>query len=99
MRNCGGDLLAHGVVLRDRSDAELVPVSLPRFGVTYHRSAFWGFCIMLCGIVRRANCFVVRDVVGLRPFYYYWSGMMFVFLHRAQLILKHPMFGGIRMRA
>ncbi len=83
------DLLAHGAVLRDRSDAELVLRAFEVWGDKSPYRILGDFAYVVWDRTTR-QLFCCRDVVGLRPFYYYWNGVTFLFCTELQVILKHP---------
>ena len=71
------ELLGRGAVLRNRSDAELVLRSYEVWGEESPCHILGDFAYVLWDGQRR-ELFCARDVLGVRPFYYYQRGNLFI---------------------
>ncbi|MEE8379131.1 MAG: asparagine synthase-related protein [Gammaproteobacteria bacterium] len=83
------ELLGHGVMLRNRSDAELVLRSYELWGKNCLPNIDGDFALVIWD-VRRQLAFCARDRVGNKPFYYHWDGKSFVFASELHTILSLP---------
>lgn len=70
-------LCGKGVVLRDRSDAELVLRAYEVWGEESPNRIFGDFAYAIWDGVQR-KLFCARDIMGVRPLYYYDGGVFFL---------------------
>jgi asparagine synthase (glutamine-hydrolysing) len=78
-----------GHVYQSRSDTETILHSYEEFGqacVTRFRGMF-AFAIWDS---EKRTLFCARDRLGIKPFYYYFDGRLFVFASEIKAILEHP---------
>jgi asparagine synthase (glutamine-hydrolysing) len=83
------ELLGRRVVLRTRSDAELVLRAYETWG-RESLSRIDGDFALLIWDARRQAAFCARDRTGHKPFIYYWYGKTFVFASELHAILELP---------
>ena len=83
------ELLANGVLLRDRSDAELVLKAYQRWGNDCLARMDGDFAFAIWNTETR-ELFCARDRMGLRPFHYSRHGDIFVFASELHPILNLP---------
>jgi asparagine synthase (glutamine-hydrolysing) len=82
-------LLQRCVVLRSRSDAELVIHAYEQWGQNclLHIDGDFSFAIW---DARNRTLFCARDRIGNKPFYHHWNGKTFVFASDLHTILSLP---------
>ncbi len=84
-----GDLEGAGHRYKTHCDTETILHSYEQYGrkcVERYRGMF-AFAIW---DPRRQTLFCARDRLGIKPFYYYWNGSVFVFASEIKAILEHP---------
>ncbi len=82
-------LAAKGMRLRDDTDAELVLKGYACWGEKIAEKILGDFAFALWNESRRL-LFCARDILGLKPFYYFCDGRRFMFGSELQQILKDP---------
>jgi len=82
-------LLAKGVFLRNRSDAELVLRSYETWGKACLKHIEGDFALALWD-VRRQSVFCARDPLGNKPFHYHWHGNTLAFASELHPLLALP---------
>jgi asparagine synthase (glutamine-hydrolysing) len=94
------ELLAKGVRLRNRSDAELVLRAYEVWGQESPSHLDGDFAFVIWD-AHRAKAFGARDQIGIKPFYYHWSGTELVFASELAPVLNsfrtpaEPNYGAI----
>lgn len=83
------ELLGRRVVLRTRSDAELVLRAYETWGRECLPHIDGDFALLIWD-ARRQEAFCARDRTGSKPFIYYWDGKTFVFASELHAILELP---------
>jgi asparagine synthase (glutamine-hydrolysing) len=83
------ELLGRGVILRNRSDAELVLRSYETWGADCLTHIDGDFALVVWDARQRA-AFCARDRMGNKPFNYHWDGKTFAFASELQAILRLP---------
>jgi asparagine synthase (glutamine-hydrolysing) len=83
------DLLARGVALRNRSDAELVLRAYEVWGRDCVQHIDGDFALVIWDH-RTGEAFCARDRMGNKPFHYYWDGKALVFASEVHPILAMP---------
>jgi len=83
------ELLIHGAVIRNRSDAELVLRAYETWGEDC-LSHIDGDFAMVIWDARRREVFCARDRMGNKPFNYHWDGKTLVFASELGVILALP---------
>ncbi len=83
------ELLANGVRLRTRADAELVLRAYEVWGVNC-LAHFDGDFALVVWDARRHEAFCARDRMGNKPFNYHWDGKTFIFASELHPILLAP---------
>ncbi|MEP6390097.1 MAG: asparagine synthase (glutamine-hydrolyzing) [Halioglobus sp.] len=83
------DLLREGLVLRSRSDSELILRSYELWGEDC-LSRFDGDFALVLWDSRRRTVFSARDRMGHKPFYYHWNGKTLAFASDLAPILALP---------
>jgi asparagine synthase (glutamine-hydrolysing) len=82
-------LEAAGHRYRNRSDSETLLHAFEEFGPQSVERYRGMFAYALWNRQRR-ELFAVRDRLGIKPFYYYWDGVTFVFASEIKALLAHP---------
>ena len=83
------DLKSAGAVLRDGSDAELVLKAFLAWRADSPRRIVGDFAYIVWDCSSR-RLFCARDHVGIRPFYYYTDGSVFLWASELRPLLQHP---------
>jgi asparagine synthase (glutamine-hydrolysing) len=83
------ELLARGVKLRDRSDAELVLRAFECWGRDCLEHIDGDFALAVWN-ARERTLFCARDRIGNKPFHYHWNGNTFAFASDLHPILGLP---------
>ncbi len=83
------ELLGRGVVLRNRSDAELVLRAFESWGQECLRHIDGDFALVIWD-ARRQMAFCARDRMGNKPFNYHWNGKTLAFASELHAILAMP---------
>ena len=83
------ELLGHGAVLRNRSDAELVLRAYETWGRECLPHIDGDFALVIWD-ARRQLAFCARDRMGSKPFNYHWNGETFAFSSDLHPILLLP---------
>lgn len=83
------DLLAMGVRLRDRSDAELVLRAYETWSGDCLRRIDGDFALVVWD-ARRREVFCARDRMGSKPFHYFWNGKTFAFASELRSLFAIP---------
>ncbi|MBK7954852.1 MAG: asparagine synthase (glutamine-hydrolyzing) [Candidatus Accumulibacter sp.] len=83
------ELLGHGAVLRDRSDAELVLRAYQAWGRECVTHIDGDFALVIWD-ARRRRAFCARDRLGNKPFTYHWDGRTLAFASELHAILVLP---------
>lgn len=83
------DLLAHGAILRDRSDAELALRAYEAWGRECLARIDGDFALAIWD-ARRREVFCARDRMGHKPFNYHWDGKTFAFASEPRPLLDLP---------
>ena len=83
------ELLGRGAALWTRADAELVLRAYEVWGEESPRRILGDFAYVLWDRAKR-ELFCVRDIVGVRPLYYYWDGSLFLFGSELRALLEQP---------
>ena len=83
------DLKSAGAVLRDGSDAELVLKAFLAWRADSPRRIVGDFAYVVWDSGSR-RLFCARDHVGIRPFYYFTDGSVFLWASELRPILQHP---------
>lgn len=83
------ELVGRGVVLRDRSDAELVLRAYETWGRECLAHLDGDFALVIWDACRQL-AFCARDRMGSRPFNYHWDGKMLTFSSELHAILAMP---------
>ena len=81
------ELLAKGAKLRTRSDAELVLRAYEVWGSNSVAHLDGDFAFVIWD-ARQAEAFCARDQIGVKPFYYHWSGAELIFASELAPVLK-----------
>lgn len=83
------ELLGRGLLLRNRSDAELVLRAYETWGrdCLSHIEGDFALAVWDRGLQK---LFCARDRMGIKPFNYYWDGRTFVFASELHAILQLP---------
>ncbi len=78
-----------GHVYRTRSDTETILHAYEEYGedCVRHLRGMFAFAIWDTD-VRRLFC--ARDRLGIKPFYYFWDGRLFVFASEIKALFEHP---------
>ena len=83
------ELLSHGALLRDRSDAELVLRAFETWGRDCLDRIDGDFALAIWD-ARQQQLFCARDRIGNKSFYYQWNGTTLVFASELHPILALP---------
>lgn len=83
------ELVAAGHVFRSRTDSEVILHAYEQFGDRFVERLDGMFSFALWDRPRR-RLVAARDRMGIKPFYYWWDGSMFVFASEIKAILRHP---------
>jgi asparagine synthase (glutamine-hydrolysing) len=83
------ELLSHGTVLRNRSDAELVLRAFETWGRDCLDHIDGDFALAIWD-ARRQQLFCARDRIGNKPFFYHWDGTTLVIASELHPILALP---------
>jgi asparagine synthase (glutamine-hydrolysing) len=83
------ELLRNGHVYATRCDTETILHSFEEFGDSCVER-FRGMFSFAIWDQRRRRLFCARDRLGIKPFYYFWNGSVFVFASEIKAILLHP---------
>jgi asparagine synthase (glutamine-hydrolysing) len=83
------ELAGRGLVLRDRSDAELVLRAYETWGRKCLAHLDGDFALVIWD-ARRRTAFCARDRMGNKPFNYHWDGKTFTFSSELHAILAMP---------
>jgi asparagine synthase (glutamine-hydrolysing) len=89
------ELEALGHRFRSRSDSEVILHAYQQYGSDC-LSKFNGMFAFATWDKRRRTLFAARDRLGIKPFYYHWSGRRLIFASEIKAILAHP---GVRREA
>lgn len=83
------DLIARGHIFKSDSDTEVILRAYQEWGeeALSLLNGMFAFVIWDC---RKKSLFAARDRVGIKPFYYYFDGSVFVFGSEIKAILRHP---------
>ncbi len=78
-----------GYHFRSRTDTEVILYSFREWGpdCTNEFNGTWAFAIW---DKEKRQLFCSRDRIGVKPFYYYFNGEMFVFASEIKALLEHP---------
>jgi asparagine synthase (glutamine-hydrolysing) len=79
-----------GHVYQTHSDTETILHAYEEFGVD-SPTHFRGMFAYVIWDRRQRKLFCVRDRLGIKPFYYFWSGREFVFGSEIKALLAHPL--------
>jgi asparagine synthase (glutamine-hydrolysing) len=91
-RRLAAALQADGVVLRDRSDTEVLFQLLRRYGVSHTLERIDGQFAFAFRDSATGALHLVRDRFGEKPLYYGLAGRQLVFASEASALLAHPAF-------
>jgi len=80
---------ALGATLRTETDAELVLRAYQRWGEESPRRILGDFAYVIWDS-RARRLFCARDHLGLRPFYYFTDGRVFLWASELQQLFRHP---------
>ncbi len=83
------ELLPHGALLRDLSDAELVLRAYQAWGRDCLQHIDGDFALAIWD-ARQQQLFCARDRIGNKPFFYHWNGTTLVFASELHPILELP---------
>jgi len=78
-----------GFRYRGRSDTESILYAYEKYGPDC-LSRFRGMFSFAIWDARNRRLFCARDRLGIKPFYYYWDGRLFVFASEIKALLEHP---------
>src|SRR5450759_2838027 len=83
------DLLVAGHRFRTQGDSEVLVHAYEQYGhgMLTRLSGMFAFAIW---DEKKRSLFMARDHLGVKPFYYYWDGSLFVFGSELKAILMHP---------
>ena len=82
-------LEGEGYRFRSHSDTEVILKSFHRWGIeAVHK--FNGMFAMALLDRQRGRLFLIRDRAGVKPLYYYFDGVRFIFASEIKAILAHP---------
>ena len=83
------DLLAAGHRFRTQGDSEVLVHAYEEYGhdMLTRLSGMFAFALW---DEKKQSLFMARDHLGVKPFYYYWDGSLFVFGSELKAILMHP---------
>lgn len=83
-----------GSVFRSNSDTEVILCSYRKWGINCvdHFIGMFSICIYDANS-NRLICF--RDRAGVKPFYFYWDGSLFLFASELKAICEHPSFNRV----
>ncbi len=82
------ELKEKGYVFCTRTDTEVVLAAYAEWGEDCLRR-FNGMFAFALWDVRKRLLFCARDRFGIKPFYYYWDGRLFVFASEIKAVLQH----------
>ena len=82
-------LKTQGVTLRTNTDAEKVLAAYECWGTSCPNRILGDFAFAIWD-KRQNRLFCARDILGMRPFYYYTDNRMFLFASELQQLLKIP---------
>jgi asparagine synthase (glutamine-hydrolysing) len=74
---------------RTRSDTETILHAYEQHGADC-LSLFRGMFAFAIWDAKQQRLFCARDRLGIKPFYYYWDGRLFVFASEIKALLEHP---------
>ncbi len=74
---------------RTRSDTETILHAYEQHGADCLR-LFRGMFAFTIWDAKQQRLFCARDRLGIKPFYYYWDGRLFVFASEIKALLEHP---------
>jgi asparagine synthase (glutamine-hydrolysing) len=83
------DLLRAGHLYQTRSDTETILHAFEEYGERFVERLRGMFAFALWHSETQ-ELICVRDRLGIKPFYYYWNGSLFVFASEIKAILEHP---------
>jgi asparagine synthase (glutamine-hydrolysing) len=83
------DLEAAGHRYRSRCDTETIIHAWEQYGPDCVQR-FRGMFAFAIWDRPRQTLFCARDRLGIKPFYYYWDGRLFVFASEIKALLEHP---------
>lgn len=83
------DLERAGHRYKSRSDTETILHAFEQYGPDC-LSRFRGMFAFAIWNPKTRTLFCARDRLGIKPFYYYWDGRLFVFASEIKALLLHP---------
>lgn len=84
-----GELEKAGHRYASRCDTETVLHAYEEYGADCPRQ-FRGMFAFAVWDARKRELFCARDRLGIKPFYYWWDGRVFVFASEVKALLEHP---------
>ncbi|MBN2374632.1 asparagine synthase (glutamine-hydrolyzing) [bacterium] len=93
------DLKAKGIPFKSKSDTEVILKAYEEWGddCVRHFNGMWSFAVW---DKNKKRLFCSRDRLGIKPFYYFYDGKVFVFASEIKQILMHPGYkSGVNMDA
>jgi asparagine synthase (glutamine-hydrolysing) len=83
------DLIKKGYVFKSKTDTEVIIKCYEEYGIDCVKR-FNGMFVISLWDTKNKRFFAARDRIGIKPFYYYSNGNMFVFASEIKSILVHP---------